>query len=140
MRAMGWLALLVLGCLAGCGTVSMTPSDVVVAAYREANGGHFSQADTYLTSDLKSFESQDGGSRVVWRVNTRNQSLVSITPTRTNVSGDTSTVEVTLVFSDGCRRDAQVQLHQDWDGWRISRIGGGAPEPYPACAGPSPNT
>jgi len=135
-----FIALLLVGCAAACGTLSPSPSEVVVAAFQEANAGRFSQADAYLTSDLKSVEAQDGGSRLVWRVNTRNQSLTSISPTRTDTTGDTSTVALTLVFSDGCRREAQVQLHREWDGWRISRIGGDPAQPYPRCAGPAPGT
>jgi hypothetical protein len=134
------IALVLVGCATACGTLSLSPSDVVVAAYHEANAGRFSQADAYLTGDLKSVESQDGGSRLVWRVNTRNQSLTPISPTRTDTNGDSSTVAATLVFSDGCRRVAQVQLHRDWDGWHISRIGGDPAQPYPRCEGPAPGT
>jgi len=87
-----FIAIGLIGCATACGTLSLGPSDVVVAAYREANAGQFSQADSYVTNDFKSIEAQDSGSRLVWRVNTRNQSLRSISPTRTDTSGDTSTV------------------------------------------------
>jgi len=134
------IALMLIGCATACGTLTMSPSDVVVAAYRDANAGQFSQADAYLASDLRSIEAQDGGSRLVWRLNTRNQSLRSISPTRTDTTGDTSTVAATLIFADGCRREAEVDLRREWDGWHISRIGGAEAQPSSKCAGPAPGT
>jgi len=121
--------------LVACGLLTpRQPGEVVVAAYSAANAGHYEEADQYFTSTVKQFESQDGGSKVVWDTHTRGRRIQSLRVKDTTIKGDSASVLLNLAFQDGCTKDVTIELRHEWSGWLISRITSESP-PRSGCWG-----
>lgn len=122
----GWMVIALL--TAACSTTgifSKNPSDTVVAAYMAANEGKYSEAETYLSSEVLSamkvgLGALAGGMKGMWDQATRNGTIDRIEFLREEVRGEGATVYFRIHFKDGTTKDDDEPLLKEEGVWKIT--------------------
>lgn len=94
------------------------PSDVVRAAYSAANEGRYSEANTYLSSEvLKRYSAEEV--KALWDEATREGTIDRIQILR-EIPGERTTVHFRLYYQDGTTKEDDEVLIMENGAWKIT--------------------
>jgi len=104
----------------GCGGNS--PSGVVKKALMKANEGMYSEAQEYLSSEMRKALESGEARKVLWDSITRKGTIKDVESLKEEVRGEGATVSFKIIYKDGKTIELEESLVKEDGKWKVSFI------------------